>query len=175
MEETHENEEAGEAMSFSDWLNQVKSDSKEKKKAKKKKEKEKSKEKSKAKKKEKKKEKAQQEKEDLSSIDPSPVQEEISAEKNPDLIDQFIEKEPRIVPKPSTKKQKFYNPVDMAKQSLVEDLSLSTETLAQVYMDQELYDKALECYENLLLKYPEKSSFFADRIAELKKQLNKTK
>jgi hypothetical protein len=50
-----------------------------------------------------------------------------------------------------------------------EDTSaLMTETLARVYLEQRKYQKAIQAYEILILKYPEKSSFFADRISEIK-------
>jgi hypothetical protein len=39
-----------------------------------------------------------------------------------------------------------------------------TETLARVYLEQKKISKAIQAYEILILKYPEKSSFFADRI-----------
>ena len=45
-----------------------------------------------------------------------------------------------------------------------------TETLAEIYLKQGLWDKAINAYEVLSLKYPEKSGFFADRIREIKKQ-----
>jgi hypothetical protein len=45
-----------------------------------------------------------------------------------------------------------------------------TETLAEIYLKQALWDKAINAYEVLSLKYPEKSGFFADRIREIKKQ-----
>lgn len=44
-----------------------------------------------------------------------------------------------------------------------------TETLAEIYLKQGLWDKAINAYEVLSLKYPEKSGFFADRIKEIKK------
>lgn len=49
-----------------------------------------------------------------------------------------------------------------------EPTKLMTETLAKVYLEQKKYTKAIQAYEILILKYPEKSSFFADRINEIK-------
>ncbi|MNS22632.1 hypothetical protein D3C86_2061550 [compost metagenome] len=43
-----------------------------------------------------------------------------------------------------------------------------TETLAKVYLEQKKYQKAIQAYEILILKYPEKSHFFADRILDIK-------
>ena len=44
-----------------------------------------------------------------------------------------------------------------------------TETLARVYLEQGKYKKAIQAYKILSLKYPEKSSFFADRIKDVEK------
>ena len=54
------------------------------------------------------------------------------------------------------------------------DGALITETLAKVYIKQGHFDKAIKAYQILKLKYPEKSSFFADQISETKK-LKKSK
>ena len=48
---------------------------------------------------------------------------------------------------------------------------IMTETLAKLYMDQGYYKRALALYEQLSLKYPEKSSFFAPFIADIKSKL----
>ncbi len=48
---------------------------------------------------------------------------------------------------------------------------IMTETLAKLYMDQGYYKRALTLYEQLSLKYPEKSSFFAPFIADIKSKL----
>ncbi|TQM39228.1 hypothetical protein BC670_0001, partial [Flavobacterium branchiophilum] len=45
---------------------------------------------------------------------------------------------------------------------------LMTETLAKVYLEQKKYLKAIQAYEILILKYPEKSSLFANRILDIK-------
>ena len=44
-----------------------------------------------------------------------------------------------------------------------------SETLARIYFDQQLYDRAIELYEKLILLYPEKNTYFANLIQEVKK------
>ena len=44
-----------------------------------------------------------------------------------------------------------------------------TETLAQIYIKQGKYDKALEIIQRLSLKYPKKNRYFADQIRYLEK------
>jgi tetratricopeptide (TPR) repeat protein len=79
------------------------------------------------------------------------------------LIDKFIETSPKISPVkhgiPSTAR------IDINKE---DNTYLMTETLARVYLEQKKYQKAIQAYEILILKYPEKSSFFADCIADIK-------
>ncbi|MBS1623470.1 MAG: hypothetical protein JST83_05590 [Bacteroidetes bacterium] len=48
------------------------------------------------------------------------------------------------------------------------DYSMVTETLAKVYERQGLVDKAIAAYEQLSLKNPEKSAYFAVHIERLK-------
>jgi hypothetical protein len=50
-----------------------------------------------------------------------------------------------------------------------------TETLARIYVEQKNYDRAIQSYTILSLKYPEKSSLFADQIKALKKLQEKNK
>ena len=84
------------------------------------------------------------------------------------LIDNFIDKKISIS-KP--KKTTFFKSMDVAKESLIENESLVTPTLAKVYLEQGYYDKAISAYTKLCLKYPEKNSLFANQI----KLINKLK
>jgi hypothetical protein len=88
-----------------------------------------------------------------------------------DLIDKFIKEEPKI----SRQKVEFYNPVNMAKQSVADDITFVSETLAKIYVLQGNYVKAMDAYENLRLKYPEKRLYFAAQIKNLRKLINQQK
>ncbi len=83
------------------------------------------------------------------------------------LIDKFLKEEPRIKPK-----AEFFNPANVAKQSVADDITFVSETLAKIYLLQENYNKALEAYENLRLKYPEKRLYFATQIKQIRKLIN---
>lgn len=54
-----------------------------------------------------------------------------------------------------------------------EELEIISESLANLYYKQGYFEKALKMYEKIILKYPEKSIYFANIIQELKQQLNK--
>ena len=79
------------------------------------------------------------------------------------LIDQFIETSPKISPVKHGVPSSIH--IDINKD---DNSSLMTETLARVYLEQKKYQKAIQAYDILILKYPEKSSFFADRISDIK-------
>ena len=57
------------------------------------------------------------------------------------------------------------------KKSTEDNDYLTTETLANLYIDQGHYKRAIQAYEILCLKYPKKSGFFANQIQNLKNKL----
>ena len=65
-------------------------------------------------------------------------------------------------------KKEFFSPTKTALESLNENNNLMTETLAKVYLEQGHYEKAITAYEILSLKYPQKSSLFANQIKAIK-------
>ena len=81
-----------------------------------------------------------------------------------ELIDSFLAKNKKIVPNKNS-----YNKEDLSEKSWVASDELMTETLAKVFVKQKKYNRAIEAYQVLGLKYPEKNSLFADRIKEIKK------
>lgn len=85
-----------------------------------------------------------------------------------DLIDKFISTNPKIKPSGSS------DVTDHSHIGTLENDNLMTETLAHVYLEQKKYTKAITAFRILSLKYPEKSSFFANQIEEIEK-LQKSK
>ncbi len=92
-----------------------------------------------------------------------------SQRKKNELIDNFIKSNPKIEPN----KHHTPEPYDISADSVQENDHLITDTLANIYLKQGHYAKAIFAYEKLCLKYPEKSAYFADQIAEIKKIIEK--
>ncbi len=98
--------------------------------------------------------------------------EETSSKKqqNFDLIDKFIQDKPKLTPKKESSGNKENK--NLANQYMQAPEAVMTETLAKVYLHQKNYKKAILAYKILILKYPEKSGFFADQIRAINKQIN---
>jgi len=90
-------------------------------------------------------------------------------EKTPEIEPEFKKTEYYNFDKP---KKEFYSPVKKAKESLNENNMPVSETLAKIFALQGNYPKSIYVYEQLILIFPEKKSFFATQIKNLKKKLN---
>ena len=90
--------------------------------------------------------------------------------KSNQIIDIFIKNQPSLS---KNNKQKFFKSTEIGKKSILENKDLITETLAKVYTKQQHFDKAISAYQKLSLKYPQKSSYFADQIKLITKLKNK--
>ena len=84
-----------------------------------------------------------------------------------DLIDEFIKNPPKIQINNDYEVKSSFKTDQKIKDELI------TETLAKIYVKQEKFNKAIKAYEILSLKYPKKSSFFADQINDIKKLKSK--
>ncbi len=93
-----------------------------------------------------------------------PLEEDALKRKKFELIDKFIETNPKIVPG-----ENIASSIDIKESTTLDKNELMTETLAKVYLEQKKFKKAIQAYKILSLKYPEKSGFFADRIKAVKK------
>jgi hypothetical protein len=84
------------------------------------------------------------------------------------ILEKFIKEEPQIRP-PDAQKLDTEN---KARKSAEDPNDLVSETLAHIYADQMLFEKAIATYKKLSLKFPEKRTYFADQIRDLEKNLN---
>jgi tetratricopeptide (TPR) repeat protein len=82
-----------------------------------------------------------------------------------DLIEKFIIANPKIEP---VREKSEHTVEDISKPFVEERGGFVTETLAKIYINQGYYSKAIDIYEKLSLKYPEKSSYFATQIEKVK-------
>jgi hypothetical protein len=80
-----------------------------------------------------------------------------------DMLDKFIQDKPKIKADPS-----FDSEFEVDDTIYFDYKEMATETLAQLLFDQKKYGKAIKAYKALMVKIPEKSSFFADQIRKAK-------
>ena len=98
-------------------------------------------------------------------IDRSEIVTPSEQDKKAAIIDKFIENNPKISP--------IKEDVDFIVKEKSNDIShLMTETLAQLYVEQKLYTKAIQAYKILQEKHPERTDEFDERIEEIKKSRN---
>ena len=98
-------------------------------------------------------------------IDRSEIVTPSEQDKKAAIIDKFIENNPKISP--------IKEDVDFIVKEKSNDIShLMTETLAQLYVEQKLYTKAIQAYKILQEKHPERTEEFEEKIEEIKKSRN---
>ncbi len=85
------------------------------------------------------------------------------------IIESFINSEPKIN---IANAPILDNSNELIKNNSIDEFSLVSETLADIYVNQSLFDKAIKMFEKLALKYPEKNIYFANRILEIKSKFN---
>jgi hypothetical protein len=85
-----------------------------------------------------------------------------------DWIDDFLAQNAKINPSKNTASKK-----DLSKENPLSKNEIMTETLAHLYWKQKKYDEAKKAFKILSLKYPEKSSLFADHIKKIKSEDSK--
>lgn len=88
------------------------------------------------------------------------------------LIDRFIKDNPSF-PTRSSDDSVINENINKQLDKVDESEEFFTETLARIYVKQGLYQKAIQAFQKLSLKYPEKSVYFARQIEEVTNLINK--
>ncbi|OFY48834.1 MAG: hypothetical protein A2W85_14260 [Bacteroidetes bacterium GWF2_41_31] len=102
------------------------------------------------------------------AVEPEKKVDVVKEKSKEELLDEFIKNQPSI----TRPKAAFFNPLEVAKESIVDQENIISETLATIYYDQGHLQKAIKIYQKLSLKYPEKSTYFAALIQKAEKELN---
>ena len=86
-------------------------------------------------------------------------------DKNKELLAKFISANPKIIPRQheeeGSEEIKLANSTD----------GIASESLAQIYIEQKFYDKALAVYKELSLQNPKKRAYFAALIKKVKEEI----
>lgn len=83
-----------------------------------------------------------------------------------DLINRFLKNQPRLK-SPAVRLSLAEEQTDLSVRSTSVAPQLASESLAKIMVRQGKIDKAIEIYERLMMRQPEKSAYFADQIQQL--------
>ncbi|MCO6357271.1 hypothetical protein [Roseivirga pacifica] len=90
-----------------------------------------------------------------------------------DIIQKFIDTDPRFDAKSKGNPYEETEPQeDLSQKNLKNSEAFFTETMAELMLKQKKYKKAINIYEKLGLKFPEKSAYFARQIEKVKSEYN---
>lgn len=107
---------------------------------------------------------------DLPFVDKNIFEEGDARAKKFDLIDKFLEANPKIE---VSKDDDTSSNIEIVEKKDI-GRQFMTETLAKVYLEQGKYTEAIQAYQILMLKNPAKSAYFAEQISIIRKlQQNK--
>lgn len=95
---------------------------------------------------------------------PTPIK---AGSKHDAIIERFIREEPRIKPRADNITHE-----NLAAKNQLDPQDIGTETLASILLKQGQPQKALDIYQKLSLKFPEKNSYFAEKINSIKNEIN---
>lgn len=91
-----------------------------------------------------------------------------SSKSQVELIEKFIQNEPQFSKQKGPDQDSEYLQEDLATKKLKYQDEFATETLAALLFKQKKYERALDIYEKLSLKFPEKRTYFALQIQKIK-------
>ena len=89
-----------------------------------------------------------------------------------ELIEKFIKNEPQMGKKAVETDESQPLQEDLATKKLKYSERFQTETYAQLLIKQKKYAKAVSIYENLMLKFPKKTAYFASQIEKINQRAN---
>ncbi|MES2730501.1 MAG: hypothetical protein V4714_02090 [Bacteroidota bacterium] len=97
-------------------------------------------------------------------LSPEDAQKALERQRQLDLIENFIKTAPRLK---ALRPEDAFPDKDLSEKSSASNNKLISESLAKIMLKQGKVEKAIEIYQELICKYPEKKAYFAGKIDEL--------